>query len=779
MWRRITLWVLLSLCVTSLSAQDNDEFQYDASALEGEPMRMIEVDTTLFRIPANIYLDPISQATRYYSLPVSERRRGLYYTTAEQIIAPTPNPLFVVQQPASHYSAAVWSAQSGYAMGASFEAATMTSDHWSVAGKLYALTGRDSFVEGGFRNTLSPSFTLNRIFGRDHLLEVSGSLYYSMRGLQMGSVSETFELLGTPYYNPSWGYYNGQVRNSRVRRQFAPNVEVAYRRPIAPQTQLVVRAKGSYEREANSSLGWYNASTPMPDYYMYLPSSTFAGDTQNALSDAWRINNTNYTQIYWDKLQLINSYSADGSAYYVVEDKVEKRSEGQLSALFISELGRRFTLTYGAEVGAERSRNFKQMRDLLGSDYLVDYDVFMGDNYNKTTPLQNDLQNPDRQVEVGDRFGYDYAITHSSTTALIRAVYRAPRLDFDIEAQIGEENYTRTGYYEKERFAGAASLGASSSVTSSPYLLRATIGYASGADKYFTLKLLSSALSPLERNLFLNAQLSNYLAPSSSGERISSAALAFRLNNSRYSLYAEIYALRSRGASSIYSLYDDLMSTMCRAIISGIGYSSYGVELTADYYLYKDLKLTTTLTAGRYTYDVDPTVELLDDYDLSTLSSPTSSRMSGIYIGNAPQVVATASASYFGLSRYIFSLSASYGGYRYEQASFARRSERLLSQAFVSDQSAVAALEQQRLDDIFDVELSASRYLWFDNGTRLSIRLSVRNLLSQSYRVAYARESDRISLQSYNGSYLGVTMREGTIQYTSPRTIRLSVNYKF
>ncbi|MFI3324175.1 MAG: hypothetical protein SNG59_05740 [Rikenellaceae bacterium] len=778
------LIVALSAALSSVKAQERADnqlvnFGYE-NGLSVDFGSMIEVDSTLFRLPVNHSIDPYDDATRYYQPGGSARRRGLYYTTAEQLIEPSKQYLFSIDEPLPRTQVSVYTAQSRYRYGMRAVHSCMLGSSWSFDSSLWAQTGRDLFVEGVFSNALMPRMTLSRWFDGDHhLLTIDLEANISMRGQQYGSTSEAFALVGSNYYNPAWGFYNGEVRNSRVNRQVEPSLSIHYQRPLNSITTLILEADADYSRRANSALGWYNATTPAPDYYRKMPSFMSEGEVRESVTDAWRTNNTDYTQINWDELVRLNMLSSDGDAYYTLEDKVARTVQGEVRALIATTVEDRLKLTYGIEAKRDNSRNFKQMRDLLGADYLTDYDVFISDSYNKTMPLDNNLLQPDNQITVGERFGYDYAIEHEVFNALLMAELSAGRMDFELEAIIGSESFVRQGYFEKERFAGTASYGASMLIEESPYTLRAALGYAMHAKQYFALKLVSSRLSPLSRNLFLNAMAANYLAPSTSGERINSVAVAYRLNGSMVTLSAELYALQSREGSSIISYYDDLSSTMCRASITQIGYTSVGVEAVADIRLHSKLQLTATLTAGSSYYDSNPYVELYDDYDLTQLCEATPSRMSGVKIGNTPQLSSTISASYLGISGYIVSFSSSYAALRYEQPSFVRRSERLLSQAFTNTESASAATDQQRLDDIFDVEVSLSRFFWFEQGSRLSLRLVASNLLGDNDRVSYAKESDRIILQSVDDVFTGATMRASLYQYSTPRTLRLSATYYF
>ncbi len=776
-------WAILSylICViiTTLSAQERDGyFSFDLdSSVEAE--QIIEVDTTLFRSPPTFGLDTYAQATRYYRAQGAQRRRGLYYTKAAAVVEPLEEYFKILEEPLPQSKITLYAAQSSYRAGLRASHAQLLDRGWSLSSSLWAQTGRDLFVEGLFRNTIAPEFVASKRFEEQHYLSISGSLYGSSQGLQYGSTSEVFELVGTNYYNPAWGLYNGKVRNSRVRSILSPDLSLHYQLPLDSQRSLIVESRAAYSRNATSSLGWYNATTPTPDYYSKLPSALPSGEIQDYVTNLWRTNDIDYTQINWDELIRLNTISTDGNARYVVEDRVKKLLDCQVAALIHSELSGRLTLTYGAEFALERSRNYKELDDLLGATYLMDYDQFMGDYYNKTLPLQNNLLNPDNKVVEGERFGYDYSLSRSVVTAILRVSYRAERFDLNLESSISGEQLYRIGHFEKERFADAASLGSSTKVEGAPYNIRLTCGYPLSPLLYIALKVVASQ-QPLETgSILLNETASNYLAPSLTAEQINSAAVNFRFNSSKLTLNAEFYALSSRHGSSIYSAYDDLSSTMCRAMISEIGYSSYGVELTAEMRLDRDLRITSTLAAGRYLYDKNPYVELFDDYDLTTISSPTRSQMSGLSIGNTPQVSATASLTYFGLESCIINLSTSYAALRYEEPSTLRRSERLLAQAFLSDESRAEALSQERLDDIFDVEISISRYFRVADSGQLSIRMSVKNLLGDSERVYYARESNRVSLQSVDGYFSGSMPHQSSYQYSAPRCLQLSVGYRF
>ena len=64
-----------------------------------------------------------------------------------------------------------------------------------------------------------------------------------------------------------------------------------------------------------------------------------------------------------------------------------------------------------------KSENFQYMLDLLGDYTLLDVDSFYQGFGFEETQSQSDLNNPNRQVNVGDRYGYNYILRANTLDA--------------------------------------------------------------------------------------------------------------------------------------------------------------------------------------------------------------------------------------------------------------------------------------------------------------------------------------------------------------------------
>ena len=186
-------------------------------------------------------------------------------------------------------------------------------------------------VEGVFTNALTASLRAAKRFGDDHNLSLTLIVPPSVRGTRLSSAEEAFRLTGDRLYNPAWGFQHGKVRNSRVRREFVPLAVFSYRMPVSQSTSLAADFSAEYGTRKYSALGWYDARTPMPDNYRYLPGYTGDRETEQA----WRANDARYTQIDWDELIAQNRMAA-GHAVYALEDRTERLGDLNFSALFLS-----------------------------------------------------------------------------------------------------------------------------------------------------------------------------------------------------------------------------------------------------------------------------------------------------------------------------------------------------------------------------------------------------------------------------------------------------------
>ncbi len=641
-------------------------------------------------------------------------------------------------------------------------------------------TGNDLYVEGLFSEGARATIALERSFSRGHYLSLSLNAPIFTRGLQSTASAETITLTGDNLYNPSWGLYDGEVRNSRVMKYALPSLQARYERPLNTTTTLVMEFNPQVGRRSISSLGWYDAYNPSPDYYRKLPSYAYASDTKDAIELVWRDQNSPYTQIAWDNLVRYNQLSTDGSAHYIVEEDVELRCRLDTRALLSSRLNERVSIDYGLGYGYQRDRHFKEVVDLLGAEYHLDQDLYIGDNEHSGNDMQNNLRDPNRRVTCGDRFGYDYTALSTNVALLLGFSYRAKDFSVALHGELAQMWMSRIGHYEKERFAGSLSYGSSAVVEMSHNKVDLHIAYSIDGHHHLRLRGSFEEIPMDHEDLFLQIESANRIIDNPLSQSIAEINLAYRYERGDFALDIEGYIGLSRNKTEVWSSYDDMSYTYANAVMSGIGSRSMGINITSNYRIDRNLTWYTTIAVADNTYDCIPNISLYDDSDLSLISSSAASAVEGCKVGNKPQLSVESSLNYFVGRGLILSLDLSYVGGRYLSPSIIRRSDRVvLYAASSSPELAAELIAQESMRDIFDASIGVMKSIYFEKDRRIIINAQIDNLLGDSNRVNYGAESNRILTTSAGSSVASRYLQPSRYRYDTPRTLYLSCSYRF
>ena len=658
--------------------------------------------------------------------------------------------------------------------GAKVAASAHLGRGWRASLALDARTGRDMHVEGVFTNALTVGLRLFRRFGGEHALSLVCIVPPSVRGTRLSSSEEAFTLTGDRLYNPAWGYQDGRVRNSRVRRETLPLLVADYAVPLSEAASLSLRLGAEAGVARYSMLDWYDARTPMPDNYRYLPSYTDDLETERA----WLTRDPRYTQIDWDELIRRNRMQG-GHAVYALDDRVERPVRLCLDAAFSVRTDSRLTLRCGVSLRSDRTRSYRQMRDLLGAGYVTDIDRYLVDADTYSNLLQNDLRHPDRTIREGDRFGYDYAIRSREIRARFCAEYRSDRFRFDLCAELGAA-VRRRGGHEKELFPGALSYGPSRTVRFAtwrparrlvllPSPPRSYLRPPSWPRSYPNRRSRSRFSQPYQPSY------NNRIVDDPSPERTFAAEASWRRTGPSLDMRIA-FAVAVFDGLETRRYYDDLAALFCDMSVAGSAVSAWGSRLPPRCAFPTAGALRWPLRRAA-THIRDPLLTVLSDVDNTAVLTHAAGRMAGCAVGGTPQTAATAGVSYFGPKGWGGRLSAGYAGGRYVEPMPLRRTDRIAGQAALTPEAFDAFTRQERLADAFTLDASLFRTFYFDR-SRLTASLLLRNLTGGRDTVYNGYESLRVR-RIRSGDATEWMPHASRRTYAWPRSFYLTVSYRF
>lgn len=601
-------------------------------------------------------------------------------------------------------------------------------------------TGRDRFIDGVFTEGYWLSAGLEKEFTGAGSLSFVWMRGASERGLRAWTVQETFDLIRDNLYNPLWGRFDGKQRNSRVRRDVDDVFAIDYSFGKY-KTRFSVSLSYRTGERARSGLAWWNAANPMPDYYRNLPSYYADPAVSSVIGSGWA--DGAISQVDWENMWNVNTHSTEeGRAVYIADERVERIGNTQAAISGDTRLGSYDRVVYGLRGGMDRSNFFRRAKDMLGAQYIYDYDQYLfGDMY--SGEYRNDLQRPDREVREGDRFGYDYDIRRRWTTAFAGYRYSRSRWGFYAGTDVTFSSLYREGYNEKETYPGPQSLGRSERFGFTAYNAKLSARYSPKQSHHIAVTVFAAEKEPAAENIFLAPASHNLTAAEPLNMFLWGGELKYSGQISHaVGIDVAAYYNHSSDETEIYRHYDDLAAAYVLMPLSGIEKRFMGVELGLSADITSRLRLTAGAAFNSYEYAADAIADIYTDLDLTPIVEGAVSRLKGYVCSQSPQTVFSASLRYSVPYTWSFEASFACAAGRYVSIDPSRRIARVAEVAS-SPEAWREFTEQEMLPAAWVVNLYVSRRFRL-LGMDMFASVAVNNLLGRKDMIYSGYEQMRL-----------------------------------
>lgn len=531
---------------------------------------------------------------------------------------------------------------------------------WSYAFSASARLGGNDWIKGVYYRSFGYYGSVEKKFGEEHKLGLTFMAAPGQRGAQNGSTQEVYDLMGDNMYNSNWGYYNGKVRNARVKKTHEPIAILKYDfTPESKKLKASATVLYRFGKNGYTALDWYDAPDPRPDYYRNLPSYFFMDNTDyNRLNyskymwakEQWEQDIPSITHINWDRLYAVNAMNstADGNrSKYVIEERRTDQQDLNFAANAKWSPVNCFTLAGGLSYKWNRTEYYKILDDLLGGDYYVNIDQFAERDYaSSVTMYQNDLdyylKNGKAQtLKQGDKYGYDYYANVRRAEAWASGKFSKFGLDVALAGRIGYTKYWREGLLRKGLFPGLdangqpmtyegkvittydpitgdaiTSLGKSEVKDFLTGAAKLNVSYVipGGHRVYANAAFIADA--PNFNQAFISPRTRNSIVPNLKTNKTLTADLNYAYSNSGYDVRVTGYYTAIKDQSKVMSFYDDAQNSFTNFAMSGIGQRHIGLELGFKVPLpVPNLALQGVVSYGQFVYTSNP--KMYQTYDNS------------------------------------------------------------------------------------------------------------------------------------------------------------------
>ena len=498
---------------------------------------------------------------------------------------------------------------------------------WAFAVNVSARLGGNDWVDGVYYKSLAYYLAADKVFDERNKLSFVFFGAPGERGAQNASTQEVYDLVKDNMYNSNWGYQDGKVRNSRVRKTHEPITFLRYE--FKPDQDFELAAVLLYRFGSNgyTALDWYDAYDPRPDYYRNLPSYFYMPNTDYgrsnfvkyaAANESWTHPDVypNTVHINWDRIYNVNRQNNElyGARSKYVE---EERHVDQRDLNFVLDGKWRtndwLSFVGGGQIRVNRSHYYKEVGDLLGGEYFLNVDNFAEREFgSEGYKLQNDLDfylshgGQPQILREGDVYGYDYFANVRSISIWGNMKMTFGNFSGSFGGRIGYTKLWREGNVRKGLFPGTkeevaeintrygtsiepvidplthkevTSLGKSDAVGKPTGAVKLNLNYVIGGNMRVYANVGYFRDAPTFNQAFVSARTRNTLTPNLTSIKTLASDINWQYSGGGFNARVTGYYAKIMDQSKVMSAFDDIQNAFSNFVLTGIDERHYGVEL--------------------------------------------------------------------------------------------------------------------------------------------------------------------------------------------------------
>lgn len=604
----------------------------------------------------------------------------------------------------------------------------------------------EGFIEGTFYDAWAYFLSVDKVLNPSHRFNLTAFGAPIKRGRSGVSTQEMYDLVDNNYYNPHWGFQNGEKRNSRVANTHQPVIILRHDWKIDETANLTTSMSYQFGRNGTTRLDWFDAPDPRPDYYRKLPSFFFSENDVLGAEDA--MNNILFSvdeqQVNWQQFYDVNrnsllatdvfpniledqNFSGRWSQYIIEENRFDSKEFNFLTN-YQKIYNDHFTLNMGITYQSQVIEYFKVIEDLLGGDFYVNIDRFaLRDNLDANAIFLN-LEDPNLILQEGDVWGYDYDANINKMGAWAQGLFSYRKLDLFLAANVSRTQFWRTGNYRNGRFPDS-SLGDSEVQTFSNYGLKGGLTYKVDGRNYFFANGSYRTRAPFFRNAYVSPRTRNQVTPDLKSENIYGGEVGYYLRSPGLKVRATAYYTKFENTLRIIRFYNDFDRAFGNYVLSDLDRRHMGLELAVEAKISAELSLSAVAALGEHIFTSRANGTVFQDQQQNFIQSqPVYSK--NYRVPGQPQNAYTLGINYRSPKYWFANLNFNYFNNIYIDFSPIRRTAEAVLTLDPDSDRYQSIVEQERVDAAFTVDLFGGKSFKFGRNF-VYLTVGVSNILDK------------------------------------------------
>ncbi len=519
------------------------------------------------------------------------------------------------------------------------------------------------------------------------------------------------------FFNETWN----TVSTSYTGQQWAGNYFSAAGAAADRYDESFISERENYFHKPIVNLNWYSTlSSNLNLYTTAYWSGGHGGGTGTFGSLVWDYDSQPTRIADWDATIARNIANGTNGSRGILRNSVNNQfTYGVISKAFYK-ISEQFKTSFGIDWRTAEIDHYREVRDLLGGQFYAD---------------NSDQFNPNRQLQLGDKFNYFNTNTVDWIGGYLQGEYSENRWTVYGMGGYSMIKYTFVDHFKKDANGGE--------VTAEPdaiggYQVKGGASYRVSSVSDFFVNAGYVAKVPIFDQVIDDG--TGIVAADPQNEKFTNieAGLNYRSTDGKVALKGNVYyTLWNDRSNSRGVLNED--GTEGIVFISGLDSRHYGLELEAALAPVRAARLDLTMSLGNWKYTSDVNAKYRDYTDPNNPDQTYSLYVNGLKVGDQPQTGLAAALTLFPFNGLTLSgIIRHYRDFYANWDAFSRTNENDTQQSWNIPNYSVVDLHAT-----YDIPLNLS-------GVNFQVFAHVFNLLDEIY-VQDATDNSSFNAYSANG----------------------------
>jgi hypothetical protein len=426
-----------------------------------------------------------------------------------------------------------------------------------------------------------------------------------------------------------------------------------------------------------------------------------------------------------------NLIASGKQSQVVVLDRRSDSREANVNTLINYVLNERVTMQGGGLYQYYVGKNFQTVDDLLGGDFYINWDRFAErDNPGNETVRQFDVENPNRAVKAGERFGNDYNENIRIGTAWVQFQGVLPKVDYFVAGNIGQTSMWRHGNVRNGRFSDN-SLGKGATQNFTTFGGKGGLTFKMTGAHYFYANGAYIERAPKFRDIYIAPRVRDGVAAGIGNEKITTGEIGYLLRLPYWKGRLTGFYNTIENQTTQRQLFFPNRNTFGTQTLTGINQQFMGIEAGLESRLTSAMTVILAGSAGDYFYTNNPNLTISADNSGELVLDGTKTYLKNFRV-RGPHTAATATVRYQ-LPKFAFiNLSANWVDKIYYDIDPTRRTSDYLAVFDNYPDTRLAAIQQTNAKSAWTLDFFGGKS-WKINQNFLYLNIGISNITNNKY----------------------------------------------